>query len=659
MKNLSQSLDQLRMGLGLAALAAGLAIGCGQNAGAQVLPSFPPPDPTCVVPANEFSSWFAPGRPGLNQPVQPANSITFQPANNCNFYKWSAQMFLWLTSPATGVYGGHHVFDSQVFYQLNNSNLVKQGGMGPLDLSLRAAQAGPDGLPVVIDSKGHLREFVTAPSHSGITALSITGDDKNFADIATVRTGNGGKALFLDKKGKTVTLTPKVSVDMLPESLGRLEALAASPSDAQTLSATSVREQIAKALTAKNILIGITTKNGLAFVESGTGIVDNLEPGQAGGNGVLISQQQSVIFYETIVNDVYAWYLTGRKTPNGISPFYVQGTPATYGLFPTTGADLKAISNFSANHGGPSSFPDGNALAFEAKLSWVDAGTLPNRGQGYITTLANVPVYNTANRTNWVPAGNRLMLVALVGVHVVGSANGHPEMIWSTFEHQSNTPLATYQYTSRGQTVTVPQNTAGNWLFSGSGAAGPFNAPLAQYCSSSGSTAPCGPGTAGHIVSTRINPPAPIVAGNVLRQKPWGSASNGIPNQEDATPAAANTEVISLNTNVRSQLSAAGATTDLRYNYLFIGSTWTFGGGQPTGSYPTNPKPDGSGADEIGTSLLLNSTMETFQQGNDSTFQTGNNCFACHNEFYTNTPSQKLKADTLVSHIFSSTNPLP
>src|SRR5215470_14371089 len=52
--------------------------------------------------------------------VNPANSIAFQPTNNCAFYLWAHQMFLWLTSPAPSIYGpGAHVFDSSVFYDVS------------------------------------------------------------------------------------------------------------------------------------------------------------------------------------------------------------------------------------------------------------------------------------------------------------------------------------------------------------------------------------------------------------------------------------------------------------------------------------------------------------------------------------------------------------
>src|SRR5215468_8247434 len=55
---------------------------------------------TCTVSAVEFENWFVSGTVTLNGSVDPANSLTFPNIPNCTFYKWSEQMFLWLTSPA-------------------------------------------------------------------------------------------------------------------------------------------------------------------------------------------------------------------------------------------------------------------------------------------------------------------------------------------------------------------------------------------------------------------------------------------------------------------------------------------------------------------------------------------------------------------------------
>jgi hypothetical protein len=656
MKDHRKPLKSPKRAAGLVGLAACLMAGWAGTADAQVLP--PNPDPTCVVPPSDFNKWFASGTPSLNGLVNPADSLNLDTSNNCNFYKWSVQMFLWLTSPASGIYQGGRVFDTQVFYQLNGSTLVAQNIFGPRNFAVRTAQAGANGLPVVVDAAGNLREFVTAPSQAGVTALTAAGQLP--AELATFGTGSDGKAVLRSATGNILTVTPQVTVEMLPQTLGRLEGLIPPPPPAggAALSAADPRQQIADALTAAKVLIKFDSGGGSVFVEAGTGIVTNLGPGQAGGNGVLVSQQNSVIFYETLVNDVYAWYLTGRKTPGGIAPLYNPKDSTTFGLFPTAPPDLQAIENFSKTHGGPPSFPDGNALAIEVKLSWVDARTLPNNAQGYIITLASVPTYNTSNPRDWVPSGSQVLPVALVGAHVVGSTKGHPEMVWATFEHAANAPLATYQYKSGGNTVTVQQNTTGTWLFSASGAPAPYNVELAVYCPpTTKPQTPCTTSVANHIVAATtasILPP-----GNILRQKSWGVATNGVPNQEDKTPADSNTEVISLDTNIQAQLKAAGASSDPRYNYLMIGSTWTFGGNQPTGPYPKNTPPISNPPkyNEIGTSMLFNSSMETFQQGPDTTWQTGNNCFACHSNYPSFDPT--VKANTSVSHIFGSTNPLP
>jgi hypothetical protein len=596
------------------------------------------------------------GGPGPNKPVDPANSIILNTNNNCNFYKWSEQMFLWLTSPASPPYQGGRVFDSNVFYQVNGSTLMAQSPFPrpPLTFALRAAQVGPDGLPVIMDAAGHVREVVSAPRTAG---------------VAAVETGRNGRAEFRDANNQRVTVAPRVTADMLPQRLGRLTGLLQPSSNRAALSATAQSQQIADALTAKRVLIKFSTATGPVFVEAGTGVIVNPGPGQAGGNGVLLSQQKSVIFYETLVNDVYAWYLTGRKTQQGGIPPYYDGSPANYGFFPTTGGDLQAIESFAKAHGGTTPFPDGRALAVEIKLSWVDAKTLPNNAQGYITAEALVPTYDTSNSADWVPQPQlQPATVALVGAHFVGSAKGHPEMIWATFEHVRNTPLAQYQYNSGGKTVTVPQNTSGNWVFSNSTATS-FNVQMATLCPDwsppSQPTPECPTSLNGHIIAYAYpNPTKSILPPtDVLRLKPWGVADNGVPNNEDKTPAASNTEIISIDTDIQAKLAAAGASTDPRYNYLMIGSTWTFGGKQPSllapnGAYANNAAnpPSPPPYNVVGTSMLFNSTMETFQQGGDGTSQTGFNCFSCHSD---RTGDVTKPANTFVSHIFDGVSPLP
>jgi hypothetical protein len=55
--------------------------------------------PCCTVNPDTFKTWFAGGKVTNGGIVKPANSVAFPHNNNCDFYRWSEQMFLWITSP--------------------------------------------------------------------------------------------------------------------------------------------------------------------------------------------------------------------------------------------------------------------------------------------------------------------------------------------------------------------------------------------------------------------------------------------------------------------------------------------------------------------------------------------------------------------------------
>src|ERR1700761_6338259 len=83
--------------------------------------------PLCAVAPNTFASWFVSGKPSLNGAVNPANGIQFPNKSDCNFYNWGEQMFLWLTSPASGNYGSSgFVFTSPIFYNVSGKNAQGQ-----------------------------------------------------------------------------------------------------------------------------------------------------------------------------------------------------------------------------------------------------------------------------------------------------------------------------------------------------------------------------------------------------------------------------------------------------------------------------------------------------------------------------------------------------
>lgn len=573
-----------------------------------------PPDakPTCTA---SIAPWFASGSVTLDGAVNPANGLTLNTSNNCNFYLWSEQMFLWMTSPAASIYGGNgRVFQSPVFFGVvsngDNYQLVPQFAIPPfippigvppdavkppssklppltgakamkqMAAALRPAKRGPHGLPVVIDRKGRTYEIVDAQRSARDRPLVLSRAGAQ-TEASRVTLDGNRHVTFFDAAGKVI------------------------PRPRPVLDAKLKGAQVAQRF--------FTSPNEAVFVDEAGSVLD-VSPEQAGHIGaVLLAHSGAVVYYTMAVNDVYAWFLTGAAN----------GAINTNNQFPTTQSDLDQVVSYAAQYG--VTFSDANALAIEAKLSWVDASTLPNPGD-YITVPAVVPVYNTSSSQSWPQTGTKPVTLALLGVHVVGSSNGHPEMLWATFEHFGNTPNASYQYVNKaGATTAVPQNTSGTWTLTSSSSSGPFNVAHANYLKPPALTAQTG---------QTISP------SDTLRQNAFGVAPVGTPNQNDATPAIANTEVLALNNSVLGQL----VNGDVRKNYYFLGTTWTMNGAPPTSPYPV-------GGNEIGTSYLSNSTMETYQQWMGAS-NPGNNCLDCHQS------SSSSITNTGVSHIFGTLAPL-
>lgn len=176
--------------------------------------------------------------------------------------------------------------------------------------------------------------------------------------------------------------------------------------------------------------------------------------------------------------------------------------------------------------------------------------------------------------------------VALVGLHVVGWVQGHPEAVWATFEQDDNAPDLAPQ-----QSPTAPVSDR-NWTF--------YTAnTLALNCNQVNTT--------GLTLDPATQMLKPIT--QVCRQFPYGMAA-GTKNPNDLQ----NLEAIkSLNASVKSQLG-----DDVARNYFEVGAIWTNGDLQPNNDQQAN---------RIGSTLLNNSVIETFTQN----VQSDNNCFSCHN----------------------------
>jgi hypothetical protein len=568
----------------LATAAASLVVGVAYALSQQTLPSDAGTTCATALTAAEFNTWFDAGVVSLNGSVKPADSVHFPDIPNCTFYKWSEQMFLWLTSPAPPRYGGGGglIMNSSAFYDvtppdsMGHRQLVPHSSGFVRAFTLRTAQKGLLDLPVLIE-KETLRVLEVLPTVFSREGRQMVADQNgNQVEVASARQSTAGTPILLDLSGRPIQgpraiLQPEIAKKM--ELVGEFD-----------------RTELVQKLTLDDRSI-VTLDLFGSFPKTEQAMADG---------GVLMAQNGSLVYYALTVNNVFALYRTmqGASVPAGTK-------------FPVTQTDLDAITNFAAANGQPPVI-DSEALAVEIKSAWIDASSLADPSQ-FIQMKAVIPTYDTTNPNDWVQTGTTTKMLAMVGMHIVGSTgstnpannvnHGHPEMLWATFEHLSNGPSATYTYTKTPPgTGTVTQNTVGDWLFSSNGSAGPFNQPHITTISA----------PPGHLLSVS---PFTISPSDTLRVKPWGL--NG------STPGG-NAEVISINNTVRSLLDPA----DVRKNYFHEGTTWTIFGANTT---PTS--------NQVGTNKLANTTMETYSQGS--------NCFSCHGS---NT--------TTVSHIFADIDPL-
>ena len=328
------------------------------------------------------------------------------------------------------------------------------------------------------------------------------------------------------------------------------------------------------------------------------------EEGQAGSDDVLMSKDGSILYYITFVNDVYAKFLDGSK----------KGKLNDSISFPTTQRELDSIVAFAKSIGDTVRSP--NTLTMELKTSWVDLATIPlDIQKEYITVRANVPTYDRSSDKKWTPTGkSQIKTLALLGMHVVGSVKGHPEMIWATFEHRHNSPNLTYNYVDEnGKTKTVVADTGNHWLLNSKSTDIVYNKSHMNYENNT-------------IVAKSNNTISPS---NTKRINAFGVAydNKAKPNNENKSTAESNSQIIAVNNTVRDQLIAG----DVRKNYIFIGATWTQNGATPTGkSYSVKKKQTSPGV-AVGTSQLANSTMETYFQYGAGKFNSNDaSCFSCH-----------------------------
>ena len=547
---MSSAFRRLATHLGAAGLSLGLAAApAGAADPAQIaLPSDASSD--CTITQSEFNSWFAAGAAASNAAVDAADSETFAADSDiCDFYKWGAQMFLWLTSPL-------------------------EPSADPVDRK-KIVLDGPaivDVLPGVYDAstKQTLRTMELNGPNAGPTRMALR--------------------------------------------------------------------------TQKQDEIG--------------------ELGQAGSSGVLLSQNNSLVYYGVHVNDVYAYFATGYDptAPSGYDAFRNMKD------FPMDADAMAAIDAYMTSAYPGVKLDAEDAMVMEFKTSWVDAATVD--AEKFVLMDALVPSYATVGGTNGMvtaPGPLETKTLALTGVHIVGTVKDHPEFVWATFEHIYNAPDNSFIYNTADGVGTYAYDPAGAFTFRADDVAlSDANTECMIQLSRSQAAAlgvPAGSIAAVDLLGDPVyrgeGKPAGTPAcdggmapSDTVRDSPWGGL-NLLATRASFEPTPKNTalnnaRLITLNRDIIGYLTTAD---DVRRHYVQIGGIWT-NNDSPRAIDGVAPIPYKTATtDDLRGSLrLYNSTMETY------TYEGSPNCFSCHS--LSDASKDSFVAFGL-SHIFSELLPLP
>jgi len=144
---------------------------------------------------------------------------------------------------------------------------------------------------------------------------------------------------------------------------------------------------------------------------------------QSGGGATLIDQNGNPVYYSINLNDDYANFVRDNRLDDVLRLLAKPIKDQDNGAAP---ADLE--------------FRPG---ALELKSSWMIIEGPVAKFSNYIVAKARVPVLkNVADGDGGAPHVEadasrplREVNVALLGLHVVGVIDGHPEFVWATFEH--------------------------------------------------------------------------------------------------------------------------------------------------------------------------------------------------------------------------------
>jgi hypothetical protein len=307
------------------------------------------------------------------------------------------------------------------------------------------------------------------------------------------------------------------------------------------------------------------------------------DPSQAGG-GILVDQTGQIVWYSTHMNDIYFKFVQ----VNGAAGY----------------AQASATLNFPVG-----------AAVFKASWKVVPDGTTPT---GFYTEKSVVPllVNKPGGGIMVDPSGKtRPVTVALVGLHVVGVTDNHPEFLWATFEQLQNAPDL--------PPGTKPTDPVSSQSFTFYAAKTPMNT--------------CNVRAALSVSDPLKQTVAPIT--NVYRQYATGGADPARTFDINAINTSAQGEMAKIKVKPPQPLENVWA------NYKLIGTLWL----QPNSLKPNDDNMVGEG---VGSVNLANATLETYFQGPSIS------CFLCHNTGGSSSGKKQYPGkDINISHVILESIP--
>jgi hypothetical protein len=381
-------------------------------------------------------------------------------------------------------------------------------------------------------------------------------------------------------------------------------------------------------------MLNVARRSAHALAAAGDGFTDITQAAQSGIGSILVDRNRNPIFYSIHLNAAFAAFVRD----NGLDDI------------PRLFLDPSDTDTAKASTAVPSDL-EFRPGTIEMKASWMIVEGAASAFSTYFLTTVKIPHLKVVK----IAGGDQIVIdttrpmrsvtVALLGLHVVAAIDGHPELIWASFEHAD-------EQGHRDVAPSAHENPV-------AGANGPETKAIdnadRDYPIFAKGTRPADANAA--------NPPQQfdektqkfLKSTPIFRVFP-GSQSTKPPDGDQAAPWE-DPAVFNLNKHIGERFAKVDPQgRDSRRNYRLVAAVWLDAPrakqtGQNTDNFNSNTSFDNDDVRFAGENRLSNVAVESFTQPAAA----APNCFACHDTSEQNVAlnGKKLPARRInVSHVF-------